>query len=245
MKDYVKWLLGGLIMSAAGVAMAHGPKLDYVDNTLRIVNAEEFSNGIGIYDGELAFNFANLGWQALKSTEGGGHLLIGDLIGLQAVDLQTIPSLNLSSPTYFLYDDGSQLADPGAASLAILGSTAVISKSSVNFASLPIGEVDDPETFHEHLGVLLTGSSTGLYAFYIRNDTSNPSIAPSNPYFLILNNGLSDEQLAGALGRIDAAIVPESSSLLLIAAAGGGTLLYQQRQRRSRKNRNLSNDTAQ
>jgi hypothetical protein len=152
-RKVVSLVVLGLIVAGTGQAIAHGPELDYQGGRVVAFTSSLLGDGTAIYEDEFAFGFTNLGWQALPTALGGGHLTIGSTIGLTVHDLA--PKFKLATPQFLFFHDGISFADPGSASLRILGTTATMSKGGANFSDLPIGDVFGPDDFHDHLGVLL------------------------------------------------------------------------------------------
>lgn len=208
---------------------AHGPEFDYIDSQIELIG----SDPVYIYADELAFNFANLGWQSLHD---GGNLVVGDLIGLEVLD--GAPMFGLGSSQFLFFHNGTDFADPGAANLQGLGTTTQITKSNVTSAAITLDSVQldgSNPTFHAHLGILLSNGATGAYAFWNRMTTSNTSVQSSEPYMLILNNGLDAQGFERAVNDFkDSAVVPEASSVLLLGgvSAAAGLLGLARRSRR-------------
>lgn len=75
---------------------------------------------------------------------------------------------------------------------------------------------------HRHLGAQLNGGSglptDGIYLLAMEIVSSSPGVTKSDPFFLLYNNGLSDQQLEIAYDYVtEQVVVPEVSSMLLAA----------------------------
>lgn len=231
---YSFWSLAVLVLASA-TSWGHGPELDYAGGQITVDSADQLSDGTPLYAEDLNLGFANLGWQVLPVGLGGGHLVPGDQIGLEILDIGSIIGLAGPLPFYFLFHDGAGLADPGTHHLDILGTVVSISQHSATSTSTSIGEVFAADDFHDHLGFLLNSTTpAGAYFLAVRNTTSNTAVAPSDPYFLLLNNGLGATQYAQALADFDDLVtVPEVSSTVLVGLAGLGLLLGRRFARRA------------
>jgi hypothetical protein len=210
-------LLIGAILALVGPISAHGPELDYQDGRVVVFTPYALIDGTPVYEDEFAFSFTNLGFQSLPLAAGGGHLTVGSTIGLTVHDLAT--NLKLSSPQYLFFHNGQSFADPGSAVLRILGRNQSITKGGASFSDLPIGEVAGPDDFHDHLGVLLQNGAVGLYGLLVANTSTDPSVADSLPYYMVINNDLGPAAYAKALADLNATAVPESSTLRLLSLA--------------------------
>jgi hypothetical protein len=206
----------GLLLGTACPGIAHGPELDYQGGRVVVITPSVLADGTGIYEDEFAFGFTNLGWQSLPTAVGGGHLTIGSTIGLAVHDLA--PNFKLASPQFLFFHNGTSFADPGSASLKILGTTALINKGGANFSDLPIGDVFGPDDFHDHLGVLLQSGSTGVYGMLISNTSTDPSVADSQPYYLLINNDLGPAGYNQALADLNATAIPEVSTACMLGS---------------------------
>jgi hypothetical protein len=198
-----------------GAAPAHGPEIDYEHG--EIVFAGHDHHHVFVLHEDLTFNFVNLGWQ---SVHGGGNLVVGDRIGLEILDGG--PLFGLGESQFLFYHNGTSVADPGASSLSFLGTLTSVSKSSApnpNVALDAVGLDAGEPTFHAHLSVLLSpGSPPGAYAFWARMTTSNPHVQPSDPYLIVLNQGLDEETFHDAVHDfVEMAVIPEASSASLAA----------------------------
>ncbi|MBY0586930.1 hypothetical protein K2X85_07125 [bacterium] len=201
-----------ILLCDTSLSQAHGPMLDVADGRITIQTVETLIDGTPLYDDEFAFNFTNLGWQALPIALGGGHLAPGSTIGMTVLDLA--PKLKLTQPAFLFYHDGTSFTDPGSASLAILGTTGVISKTGASFSNLPIGTVIDADDFHDHLGVLLRNGSPGVYGILFSNTTTSPGVASSFPYYLAINNDLGPDGYNKFLRDLNATAIPEVPTLI-------------------------------
>ncbi len=201
----------GLVLVCSGRGVAHGPELDYQGGRIAVFTQSVLFDGTGLYEDEFAFGFTNLGWQALPVALGGGHLTIGSTIGLTVHDLA--PKLKLSGPQFLFFHDGNSFADPGLASLKILGTTATIAKGGASFVDLPIGDVFGPDDFHDHLGVLLQNGSVGVYGMLVANTSTEPGVADSQPYYLLINNDLGPTGYSEMLADLNATAIPEVSTV--------------------------------
>lgn len=207
----------------AKTATAHGPTFDYSGGKVVMLDEDGHPQGLPVfvYNDDLAFNFANLGWQ---SVDGGGSLVVGDAIGLTVLD--GAPLLGMPTTQYLFFHDGSSMVDPGTAVMQALGTTTILTKTTLNAADIPldsVGQEDGKPHFHAHLGMFLSNGATGAYAFWVQTTTSNPNVDPSDPYLVILNNSLDPASFQRAIDDfVDHAVVPEMSSVALFA---GSTLL--------------------
>ena len=84
---------------------------------------------------------------------------------------------------------------------------------------------------HRHLGATLNAGSglplptDGIYLLAMELVNSSPSVAKSDPFFILYNNGLSDDQAALAYDYVTNHVaVPEASSLIM-AALGGASFV--------------------
>lgn len=235
MRAIATWTSALGVAAWCGAVWAHGPEIDY-DHGKIVFDGHGHHHDVFVYHEDLSFNFVNLAWQ---SVHGGGNLVVGDLIGLEVLDGG--PLFGLDDPQFLFYHNGTSVADPGASSLAFLGTLTSVSKTSAPNPAVPLGHVhleNGEASFHEHLGTLLSGGSpAGAYAFWARMTTSNQNVLPSDPYLIVLNNGLDEETFHEAVHDfVDMAVIPEATSASL-AVAGllvmGGLAAARRRLRRA------------
>jgi hypothetical protein len=133
-----------------------------------------------------------------------------------------IVSYNVLNNLYFWSAATQDFADPGAATITIdnaVGGDTVVGGSTGEIAPGGIiGQADGSGNFHAHVDYTLSlGAAFGAYGMLWELDTDEPGIADSDPFFLVFNYGLSEEDFETA---VDAFAVPEPSTWLLAAMAG-------------------------
>ena len=133
-------------------------------------------------------------------------------------------------------------AAPGGETLAFnLGSqNALAGGGTGEVAGFNIATVADGGTLHRHLNALLNGAdgnndptdgsppADGIYLVPITLRSSDPSIAASDPIYVVFNNGLTEDQHDAAIEYVTATIVPEPAGAAL-AVIASATLLARRR----------------
>lgn len=141
-------------------------------------------------------------------------------------------------PANFSYWDGND-TDPSMPGIQI-GFGLVPHHESINFSygssSVTVSNVaggnDQPGfilqtvtssgAMHRHLGAQLNGGSglptDGIYLLAMEIVSNSPGLTKSDPFFLLYNNGLSDQQMELAYEYVSKhVVVPETSSIMLAA----------------------------
>lgn len=95
-----------------------------------------------------------------------------------------------------------------------------------------IGGVAADGTVHSHLNTFLNGSdgnndpsdgnppADGVYLFSLELTSTAPDVAPSEPLFVVFNNGLLEDQHDAAIDYVETNLVPEPGGALTAATLG-------------------------
>jgi hypothetical protein len=218
-----------LVLSASVHAQHAGDLLvDYQGGKIFLKPADH----PGIYESE--FSPANLvlgeplpftsepGFDTLGEETGEYNLVIGDII-----------SYRVLGPV--IYHDGTDFANAPADVLITRGVTVTVTGTSGFQGPFGIGGVTNIAgngIFHKHLNFQLSSSSAPAGAYAIEFDwvSSNPAIAPSDPFKFVFNWNLSESEFETA---VEAIAIPEVGSMGLTAMASvllvGGTMLRRRR----------------
>ncbi len=178
----------------------------------------------------------------------------GDTVSLRVLDASESSLTNLGAGFVNFYDpegDGSLQAMgefaistggvPNPAPALLLNGASISPGSGDN--PVFIGQADDDGDIHNHLVFDIDDDAPlGAYGFLVQLEaqlaTANLNgdfTITSDPFFTILNNGLSDEVFEGpalaAFGVVESASIPEPTSGVLLAAVGS-VILTRRRKRR-------------
>lgn len=210
--------------SAAAFAQEDGHahsdvEFSYVEGAIEVEAGEEGFVFEGEF-GEGAFsNFASEPGIASEIEEGAG-INPGNIIAVNVLD-------NL------FYWDGSQVASPGTATIAIAGvggsADVIVSATSGYQGSdfmLPaglLGQAADDGDFHVDPGFTISeGAAAGGYGLILSLSTDDAAgIEDSNTFGIFLNFGLEEEMFEAGVEAF-AASVPEPSAVFLLACGVTG-----------------------
>jgi hypothetical protein len=100
----------------------------------------------------------------------------------------------------------------------------VVDDSTAFVSGFSLQTVGATGTIHRHLSAFLNGGSgdpkAGIYLLSLELQSSDSSIATSQPFFLVYNNGLSEQTHDAAIAWVERnLLVPEPGTLLLVSVA--------------------------
>ncbi len=110
-----------------------------------------------------------------------------------------------------------------------------IADASTNFVTgFNLQTVTSSGSIHRHLNAFLNGGGSdpteGIYLLSLELESSASNIAKSLPFFVVYNNGLSENLHDVAMDWVqDNLVVPEASSFLLATIASGAGLTMRRR----------------
>jgi len=156
--------------------------------------------------------------------------------GGSQISFNILSGAEFGLPSNFTYWDGND-TDPSAPGVQV-GFGLVPNNESITFsfgssnvtvsnaaggsdqAGFLLQTVTSSGAMHRHLGAQLNGGSglptDGIYLLTMELVSNSPGVANSDPFFLLYNNGLSDEQMEQAFNYVnDHVVVPEASSIML------------------------------
>lgn len=128
------------------------------------------------------------------------------------------------------------VATPADETLTLnFGSQDRIADDSIDFvAGFNLQTVTASGAIHRHLNAFLNGGSgdptAGIFLLPLELQSSDASIQKSLPFFVVYNNGLTEEAHDLAVDWVQTnLVIPEASSLMLVTIAGGATLMARRR----------------
>lgn len=119
-------------------------------------------------------------------------------------------------------------------------SNALVTDASGSQAGFTLQTVQPNGSVHRHLNTYLNGAdgnavagdgvepAAGIYAVKLELTSSDSTIAASEPFYLVFNNGLEEAPHEQSIEFLSALLVPEPSSMTLLAA--GSLVLRRRRQ---------------
>ena len=197
----VRCILGLLVFAApSGRVLAHGlVKIDYIDNKIHIASGD---NGLVFWDANegpyIQFDFASDGIENIASQSAGGHLVAGDVISLQVM-----------GP--LLYDSGSGLglSSPGTTSVQIQPINKTVTGTTGELDAAPWATVLTKRLMHQHYNFYFSNALPGVYGIEFRLLSSNLSIAPSDSYLLLFDNGIQEEDMPSIIDNFETVLAPK------------------------------------
>lgn len=215
MMNFAKKLALGVFtvcLTISSVSWGHGNlDIDYENGRVRIAPGP---NGLVFYSSEIndfLFGFATDGIADLPLSQGGGDLTPGDGISFQILD-----------SLYF--HDGTSFATNADAIIRVLPGGWLATTSSGASPVTPWATVQADGKLHEHLNFIERGLTTpvGAYGLLMQLDSTNPGIGPSDPFFIILNEGLEESEVLAILPEFEQILtVPELNPMVLMFACAG------------------------
>ena len=211
-----------VLAGAAGGFAQHGGDIliDYQGGKIFIKPGPE---GL-VFEGEFYPPIPLLG-QPLPFTDDPGFDTLGEETGIYGLIPGDIIGYNVMGP--LAYHDGASLATPTVDLLIIKGLTATVTATSgfqpgfgIGLVNLDFDDNGNPiGVFHKHVDFKLSSASApfGAYGVQLQLFSTNPTISPSDPFWIVFNWGLDDESFEEAVHAIT---IPETSSLTLALCAG-------------------------
>lgn len=197
--------------------------INYIDGKVVVANGPVIANEVGFAD----FPFPDSTDEPGFETDLPSYLVNGDILSFTVLG------------GLFFHDGISWAPLTNGESITIdqYGSV-VITADSGDQPGFAFGQVSGG-IIHEHLDFTLSsdsgyaGAAIGAYGIRLSLQTSNPNIAGSDPFMIVINNGLDEEVFDATLPAF-AVAVPEASSVLMASLAGLGGVIGVWRNRRKR-----------
>lgn len=215
------------VASFASIAGAHFDVSPYVAGAKIVTGGTDDTTGesfpvIRTY----GYDFGEIAGSPYFAADPGFNAAAGSgLPGGSALSFDVLSSL--------LYWDGGGAtptfgATPAGESLTFsFGPTASVTAASASGAQpgFGLGNVGATGAIHRHLSTTLNAGTAatpadGVYAVLIDLASSSGAIARSDAFYLVFNNGLTEDQHDAAIESLNATLVPEPTTLAAIAGAG-------------------------
>jgi len=177
---------------------AHGlVDIDYINNKIAI---NPGPSGLVFWDANegpyIQFDFASDGIGPIATNSAGGHLVAGDVISLQVL--------------------GPLLYDPGNGVFGSAGSTTVqiqpinqtVTGTTGELTPVAWATVQTDGFIHQHYSFQFTNENAGVYGIEFRLSTSRAGIAASDPYILLFNNGVAEEDMQTVIDNFGSILAP-------------------------------------
>lgn len=191
------WVICTFACSSTSL-FAHGlVDIDYIDNKILI---NPGPNGLVFWDANegpyIQFDFASDGIGPIATNSAGGHLVAGDVISLQVL-----------GP--LLYDPGTGVfGSAGTATVQIQPTNQTVTGTTGELSPVAWATVQADGFIHQHYSFQFTNEIAGVYGIEFRLLTSRAGIAASDPYFLLFNNGVAEEDMPGVIDNFGAILAP-------------------------------------
>jgi hypothetical protein len=243
-------MIAGLALVAGSVTLAHNPQVQIGVTNNKIVTHGLFldepygtpSPAQRVYQmpmGQRSLADANDGWyvepnHAVYPFAGPGTVLLdGNFATGSILKVNFLDGLKLWN--------GSGFVDPGTeqigASTSATFAPSVLTKDSSPFDPLTLSAVAATAGEHKTIRWRLLGGGTspntpsddGLYLLTLQLNTDQTGIAPSDPYFFLMNKNASAADQAAALAYVNTNLVPEPGSVGMMTLGLAAALLRRRR----------------
>ncbi|MBX9652172.1 hypothetical protein K2Y11_00990 [bacterium] len=191
------WVICTITASSTSIS-AHGlVDIDYVNNKIMI---NPGPNGLVFWDANegpyIQFGFASDGIGPIATNSAGGHLIAGDVISLQVL-----------GP--LLYDPGTGVfGSAGTTSVQIQPTNQTVTGTTGELSPVAWATVQANGFIHQHYSFQFTNEIAGVYGIEFRLFTNRAGIAASDPYLLLFNNGVAEEDMPTVIDNFGGILAP-------------------------------------